>query len=186
MKRKGIYAIIILTIIIFAGAIIATNIKFNKNIKSVQLSSDEWFEGDGYAVKFNKYEVLDMQQLGDYITDTEKFEMYKNAFKMDGKVAFVYITLKVIDKELMNKEWWMDFVLYADNAWHNQTDLYLSELIKDANSARGNYENGGEYNIIFPYEIGKIQVPDSEYDSAENWKYSMIWSQNPIVYMQLN
>lgn len=186
MKRKGTYALIIFVIMIFAGAITATNIKFNKNMKAVQLSSDEWFEGDGYAVKFNKYEVLDMEQLSNYVMDAEKFEMHKNVFEIDGKVVFVYITLKVTDRELMNKEWWMDFVLYADNAWHNQADLYLAGLIKDANPAKGNYENGGVYNIIFPYEIGKTQVPDYEYDSAANWKYFMIWSENPIVYMQLH
>ena len=49
-----------------------------------------------------------------------------------------------------------------------------------------NYEDGKEYDMIFPFNIAKVQIPEYEYDNADNWNYFMIWSQNPIVYTQIN
>lgn len=186
MKKRGICILAGCIIFMFICAISIVNFKYSKIMRATQLSSDEWYEAEGYAVKFNRYEVLDMEQLNDYVTDPEQLEEYKKTLQIDGKVVLVYITLRITERKLMNKQWWTDFILYADNAWDNQIDSYLSAFIKDANPAKGNYEDGKEYDMIFPFNIAKVQIPEYEYDNADNWNYFMIWSQNPIVYTQIN
>lgn len=186
MKKRKICILIVSIVVLIGCGIIITNLKYSKNMKALQLSSDEWFVGAGYAVRLNRHEVLDMEKLREYVIDTDQLDMYQKAFQMDGKVVLVYLTLRVTDRNLMNKEWWTDFILNSDNGWRNPTEPYLSALIKDSNPAKGNYEDGGEYDLIFPFAIAKVQVPEYEYDNADNWKYSIIWSQNPIVYSQIN
>lgn len=55
----------------------------------------------------------------------------------------------------------------------------------DCNLSIDNYETGNEYTVLFPIEIGKIQVYDDYYNDSENWKCRIIWSTNPIVYTNL-
>ena len=186
MRKKRICIIASFFVLIFISGIIATNVKFHKYMKAEELSPDDWFESNGYAIKFNKYKVVDMDELqNDYITDEKQFETYKKVFEFDGKVVLVYATLKIIDKDKMNKDWWTDYILYSDNAWRNAISINLVSIIRDASPAKGNYINGNEYNLIFPYEISKVQVPDWNFDKAKDWNYSIIWSQNPIVYAKL-
>jgi hypothetical protein len=187
MKKK------IMCICFFAVALIAiclaiviTNVKFHNYMKPTKVSGEDNVKGVGYELKLNKYEVLDMEEMKEYVTDIEQYELYKKTLGFEGKVVLVYVTLNVSDREAMNKEWWTDFILYADNAWHNAVEVYLASLIKDANPAKGNYEDGGTYEMIFPFCIGENQVPEWEYRNVKNWKYSMAWSRNPIVYMNIN
>ena len=89
MKKRGIYILAGCIIFTFICAISIVNIKYSKIMRATQLSSDEWYEAEGYAVKFNRYEVLDMEQLNDYVTDSEQLEEYKKTLHIDGKVVLV-------------------------------------------------------------------------------------------------
>lgn len=186
MIKKILIGISMAFLLITTLAIVITNLKYNKDLKPTELSVGDKFEASGYNLSIRDYKVLTVDELEQYIVDLDQFEAYKNMFEFEGYVVLVSATLKVTDKESMNKDWWTDYILYSDNAWRNPPEVFLTSLIKDANPAKGNYVNGEEYELIFPFVINKNQVPEHDFNNAKNWKYSFIYGQNPIVYVDIN
>lgn len=184
--KKLYRGILIAILFIITLAIVTTNLKYNKYLRPTKISIGDKFEGLGYNLTINDYKVLTVDELMQYIDDLEQFEAYKSMFEFDGFIVLVNATLWVSDKDSMKKDWWTDFVLYSDNAWDNQPEIFLTSLIKDANPTKGTYENGREYELIFPFSINQKQVSGHEFNKAKNWKYSFVYSQNPIVYVDIN
>lgn len=183
--KRIIYAVIIFVLAVFTIMIINTNRIYHRYMKVVQKQYDEWYEGDGYSIRVDRYEVCDMQELEGKVVDKEQFTMYQKVFETQGKEVLVYATVKVNDKKIMKKDWWAYMILNADNAWRNGIDIYMLSMIDGTNLSLDNYEDGKEYSIIIPYEINVAQITKNEYSNAENWKYSIIYSQNPVVYANL-
>lgn len=103
----------------------------------------------------------------------------------DGKIILVYANINVTDKESMSIDWWTECILSSDTAWHNQVDMYMLSFIKETNLYKNNYENGKQYEVIFPFMIDSQQVTYINNVDVAKWKYKTIWSQNPIIYSEL-
>lgn len=186
MKRKSVGIIIASAmLIVVVMSIVRTNITYAGYMATKELSIDDSYEGNGYSIKFNKYEVVDKDDLKYYCKDIEKFDAYEKAFGDMGKVVLVYATIKINNLEVMDGEWWTECKLEADNAWTNSVGLFLLDLIDGVNLFKKNYENGKEYNVIFPYNISTQQVTNMQLENSKNWHYRMLWSVNPIVYTNL-
>ena len=186
MMKKVRIGLLAAFLLMTAFAIIATNLKYNKYLKPTRMTMGDEFKGSGYNLTVCDCKVFAFEELEQYIDDLDQFEQYKKMFEFDGYVVLVNATLKITDKDSIRKDWWTDFILYSDNAWHNPVDIYLTSLIKDANPTKGNYVNGEEYELIFPVPISEKQVPKHELDNAKNWNYFFVYSQNPIVYIDIN
>lgn len=97
----------------------------------------------------------------------------------------VHYTIQIIDVDAMDAEWWTNIQLESDIAWYNPVAPYMIEFVDEAKVSKEDFENGKEYRIILPYNINKLQVTEKCYDNAENWKYRVVWSRNPIYYTNL-
>lgn len=185
MKRKIIYAVAAIMVIALIASIIRTNYLYGESLKPTQLSRDDYYEGTGFRIKADKYEVLDNEGFKKVCNNLEQYELYKKVFGETRKVVMVHYTIQITDVEAMDPEWWTNVQLESDIAWSNPVEPFLMGFVDEAKVSKRNFEDGKEYKIVLPYSINKLQVTEKSYDNAENWKYRVVWSQNPIYYTDL-
>lgn len=69
MKKKLKYIIAFVLAIAAFVIIMITNIKYGKYMQLTQLSRDVWYSGKGYSIKADRCEILDMEELKEYVTN---------------------------------------------------------------------------------------------------------------------
>lgn len=185
MKIKIIYAITAIMVIVLIASIIRTNYLYGESLEPTKISKDDYYEGTGFRIKADKYEVLDNEGFKKNSNNPEQYELYQEAFGEIRKVVMVHYTMQITDLEVMDPEWWTNIQLESDIAWCNPVEPFLMGLVDEAKVSKRNFEEGKEYKIVLPYSINKIQVTDKAYNNAEDWKYRVVWSQNPIYYTDL-
>lgn len=185
MKKKVICIISAVLTLALVCSIIATNVIYGKYMQPSELSMDGSYEGKGYSIKFDKYEFVDESNINELYDNQLTAKKYEKLLEGIGKIILIYATIKVTDVDAMSGEWFTDYKLIADNTWGNPAEYFLIGAFEGQNLSKKQYENGHEYEVIIPFSVDSIQVTEKDMENIDNWKFLIIWSQNPVVYTRL-
>lgn len=185
LKKKVICIIMSIMLLVTTGFIIATNVIYGKYLKPTELTMEESYEAKGYSIKFVDYEIYDENHLIELFDNPDVAK--KRAGILEGLccVVLVHATIKVTDVDAMSAEWYTEYMLAADNTWCNPMEMFLEGVSEKMKHSKKQYENGKEYEVYLQFPVNKPQVYEKDLDDIQNWKFLMVWSQNPIVYTKL-
>ncbi len=185
VKKKVICIISAVLMLALVCSIIAANVIYGKYMQPSELAMDESYEGKGYTIKFDKYELVDGSNINKLYDNQITAKKYEKLLEGIGKIILIYATIKVTDVDAMSGEWFTDYQLIADNTWGNPAEYFLIGTFEGQNLSKKQYENGHEYEVIIPFTVDRIQVTEKDMENIDNWKFLIIWSQNPVVYTRL-
>ena len=174
VKKKVICIISAVLTLALVCSIIPTNVIYGKYMQPSELAMDESYEGKGYTIKFDKYELVDGSNINKLYDNQITAKKYEKLLEGIGKIILIYATIKVTDYQLI-----------ADNTWGNPAEYFLIGTFEGQNLSKKQYENEHEYEVIIPFTVDRIQVTEKDMENIDNWKFLIIWSQNPVVYTRL-